>query len=228
MLRKWEDLPKKMQNDKIYPYYKSLEKKKLSLLIKRIFDIIVSAIMIILLAPLLLVIFILIKKDSKGKAIYKSIRITQYNREFEIYKFRTMVENADKIGSQVTTDNDNRITNIGKTLRKFRLDELPQLFNILKGDMSFVGTRPESKIYVDRYTDEMYATLLLRAGVTSDASVEYKDEAKLIKNSKNVDDTYINQILPEKMNYNLKNLKNFSLKSDFRILIKTVIAVFIK
>lgn len=225
MLKKWDDLPLEMRKDEILSYYKILKKKQVSLFLKRIFDIIMSLILIIILFPLLIILAILIKKDSKGEIIYKSTRITQYNKEFQIYKFRTMVKDADKIGSQVTVGNDNRITKIGKTLRKYRLDEIPQLFNILKGDMSFVGTRPESPYYVKHYTNEMYATLLLKAGVTSETSIEYKDEANLLRDETDTDKIYIEKILPEKMKYNLKSARDFSLAKDIKTMIKTVIAV---
>ena len=225
MLKKWDDLPLEMRKDEILSYYKILKKKQVSLFLKRIFDIIMSLILIIILFPLLIILAILIKKDSKGEIIYKSTRITQYNKEFQIYKFRTMVKDADKIGSQVTVGNDNRITKIGKTLRKYRLDEIPQLFNILKGDMSFVGTRPESPYYVKHYTNEMYATLLLKAGVTSETSIEYKDEANLLRDEIDTDKIYIEKILPEKMKYNLKSVRDFSLAKDIKTMIKTVIAV---
>lgn len=225
MLKKWDDLPLEMRKDEILSYYKILKNKQVSLFLKRIFDIIMSLILIIILFPLLIILAILIKKDSKGEIIYKSTRITQYNKEFQIYKFRTMVKDADKIGSQVTVGNDNRITKIGKTLRKYRLDEIPQLFNILKGDMSFVGTRPESPYYVKHYTNEMYATLLLKAGVTSETSIEYKDEANLLRDETDTDKIYIEKILPEKMKYNLKSVRDFSLAKDIKTMIKTVIAV---
>ncbi|MDU0945962.1 MULTISPECIES: sugar transferase [Anaerococcus] len=225
MLKKWDDLPLEMRKDEILSYYKILKKKQVSLFLKRIFDIIMSLILIIILFPLLIILAILIKRDSKGEIIYKSTRITQYNKEFQIYKFRTMVKDADKIGSQVTVGNDNRITKIGKTLRKYRLDEIPQLFNILKGDMSFVGTRPESPYYVKHYTNEMYATLLLKAGVTSETSIEYKDEANLLRDETDTDKIYIEKILPEKMKYNLKSVRDFSLAKDIKTMIKTVIAV---
>lgn len=225
MLEKWDDLPLEMRKDEILSYYKILKKKQVSLFLKRIFDIIMSLILIIILFPLLIILAILIKRDSKGEIVYKSTRITQYNKEFQIYKFRTMVKDADKIGSQVTVGNDNRITKIGKTLRKYRLDEIPQLFNILKGDMSFVGTRPESPYYVKHYTNEMYATLLLKAGVTSETSIEYKDEANLLRDETDTDKIYIEKILPEKMKYNLKSVRDFSLAKDIKTMIKTVIAV---
>lgn len=225
MLKKRDELPLEMRKDEILPYYKILRNKQISLFLKRIFDIIMSLILIIVMSPLLIILAILIKRDSKGEIIYKSTRITQYNKEFQIYKFRTMVKDADKIGSQVTVGNDNRITKIGKTLRKYRLDEIPQLFNILKGDMSFVGTRPESQYYVKHYTNEMYATLLLKAGVTSETSIEYKDEANLLRDETDTDKIYIEKILPEKMKYNLKSVREFSLAKDIKTMIKTVVVV---
>ncbi|WP_302317784.1 sugar transferase, partial [Holdemanella biformis] len=164
MLKNWNELPEYMRTDEVRPYYDLLQRKKISLFFKRVFDIVVSLIMIILCSPILLIISILIVKDSKGGVFYRQERVTQYGRVFRIFKFRTMVQNADQIGTQVTVSNDSRITKIGSKLRNCRLDELPQLFNIFLGDMTFVGTRPESVRYVNSYTNEMYATLLLPAG----------------------------------------------------------------
>ncbi len=144
MLKNWNKLPEYMRTDEVRPYYDLLQKKRLSLFFKRVFDIVVSLIMIILCSPILLIISILIVKDSKGGVFYRQERVTQYGRVFRIFKFRTMVKNADQIGTQVTVSNDSRITKIGSKLRNCRLDELPQLFNIFLGDMTFVGTRPES------------------------------------------------------------------------------------
>ena len=172
MLKNWNELPEYMRTDEVRPYYDLLQKKRLSLFFKRVFDIVVSLIMIILCSPILLIISILIVKDSKGGVFYRQERVTQYGRVFRIFKFRTMVQNADQIGTQVTVSNDSRITKIGSKLRNCRLDELPQLFNIFLGDMTFVGTRPESVHYVKSYTNEMYATLLIPAGVTSEASIQ--------------------------------------------------------
>ncbi len=225
MLREWDKLPFYMQTEAVKPYYDSLQKKTRNILIKRMFDFTVSLVMLIILSPLLFLISILIVTDSKGGIFYRQERITQYGRKFKIFKFRTMVANADKIGAQVTVENDGRITKIGIILRKYRLDELPQLINILLGDMSFVGTRPESTYYVKKYTNEMFATLLLPAGVTSEASIRYKDEAKLLNEAENVDEVYIKQILPEKMKYNLESIKRFSFITDIKIMIFTVVAV---
>lgn len=225
MLKNWKELPEYMRTDEVRPYYDLLQKKKISLFFKRVFDIVVSLIMIILCSPILLIISILIVKDSKGGVFYRQERVTQYGRVFRIFKFRTMVQNADQIGSQVTVSNDSRITKIGSKLRNCRLDELPQLFNIFLGDMTFVGTRPESVHYVKSYTSEMYATLLLPAGVTSEASIEYKDEADLLDKADDVDNVYINEVLPEKMKYNLNSIKEFSFFKEIATMFRTVIAV---
>ena len=225
MLKNWNELPEYMRTDEVRPYYDLLQRKKLSLFFKRVFDIVISLIMIILCSPILLIISILIVKDSKGGVFYRQERVTQYGRVFRIFKFRTMVQNADQIGTQVTVSNDSRITKIGSKLRNCRLDELPQLFNIFLGDMTFVGTRPESVHYVKSYTNEMYATLLLPAGVTSEASIEYKDEAELLDQADDVDSVYINKVLPEKMKYNLNSIKKFSFFKEIATMFRTVFAV---
>lgn len=225
MLKNWNELPEYMRTDEVRPYYDLLQRKKLSLFFKRVFDIVISLIMIILCSPILLIISILIVKDSKGGVFYRQERVTQYGRVFRIFKFRTMVQNADQIGTQVTVSNDSRITKIGSKLRNCRLDELPQLFNIFLGDMTFVGTRPESVHYVKSYTNEMYATLLLPAGVTSEASIEYKDEADLLDKADDVDSVYINEVLPEKMKYNLNSIKEFSFFKEIATMFRTVFAV---
>lgn len=180
MLRKWEDLPQEMQTEEVRPYYDLLRRKQGSLLCKRLFDILASLVLLVLLSPVFLVLAIAIKLDSHGPVFYRQVRVTQYGREFRIFKFRTMVQNADRIGSQVTVSGDSRITRVGKVIRSCRLDEIGQLLNVLGGSMSFVGTRPEVPKYVARYTPEMMATLLLPAGVTSEASIRYKDEAELL------------------------------------------------
>lgn len=225
MLREWEKLPKFMQTEEVRPYYERLKKKKVSLALKRIFDVIVSSIMLVILSPLLIIISIFIVADSNGGVFYRQERVTQYGKKFRIFKFRTMVANADKIGTQVTVSNDSRVTKIGEKLRKYRLDELPQLINIILGDMTFVGTRPESTHYVKRYTPEMFATFLLPAGVTSDASIKYKDEAELLDKADDVDKVYVEKILPEKMKYNLESIRTFSFIHDIGTMIKTVFAV---
>lgn len=225
MLIEWKYIPENIRNDKVKEYYNILLRKKKSLILKRIFDIIFSSIMLIFLLPFFVIIGILIKLDSKGPIFFRQTRVTQYGRKFKIYKFRTMVNNADKIGSKVTVDNDIRITRVGNLLRGLRLDEMPQLINVLIGEMSFVGTRPEVVKYVNKYNDEMKATLLLPAGITSNASIEYKDEARLLINCDNVDEVYIKKILPEKMKYNLNSIRKFSFLGDMKTMLKTVMAV---
>lgn len=225
IMKKWDKLPDVMKTDEVKPYYLALKRKTASLIIKRVFDIIVSLILLILLSPVFLVISIMIKTDSKGPVMFRQVRVTQYGKTFRIFKFRTMVTDAEKLGTQVTVDSDSRITKTGNRLRKCRLDEIPQLLNILKGEMSFVGTRPEVEKYVNCYTPEMMATLLLPAGVTSTASIAYKDEDRLLKDAVSPDDVYVKQILPEKMKYNLEYLKNFGFFYDIRVMIRTVTAV---
>lgn len=222
---KWEELPADMQVDEIRKYYDILQKHKIGLKVKRMFDVIVAGAMIVVLIPVFLVLSILIKLDSKGPVMFRQVRVTTYGKTFRIFKFRTMVNNADKIGTQVTTKGDSRVTRMGKILRGCRLDELPQLFNILSGDMSFVGTRPEVVKYVEHYTNEMKATLLLPAGVTSEASIKYKDEERLLENAENADEVYIKQVLPEKMKYNLQAIEKFSFWNDIKTMVRTVIAV---
>ena len=224
-MRKWNDLPKEMQVEQVKKYYEILQCHKGSLLAKRIFDIIVASLLVVILSPILLFLSILIKKDSPGPVMFRQVRVTTYGKPFRIFKFRTMVNNADKIGTQVTTKGDSRVTRMGKMLRGCRLDELPQLFNVLKGEMSFVGTRPEVEKYVAHYTDEMKATLLMPAGITSRASIEYKDEERLLESAENADEVYIHQVLPEKMKYNLRAIEKFSFWDDIKTMFATVIAV---
>lgn len=221
ILRKWENLPDNMKNDSVKKYYDLLYKKRLSLVAKRIFDIVVAIVSLIILSPVFIILSIAIKLDSKGPVMFRQVRVTQYEKKFKIFKFRTMVNNADKIGTQVTTKNDTRVTNIGKFLRKCRLDEIPQLFNIILGDMSFVGTRPEVVKYVERYSDEMLSTLLLPAGVTSEASIQFKDEEYLLANAENADETYIKEILPKKMKYNLRSIVRFSILNEIKTMFRT-------
>lgn len=225
MLRECNKLPKYMRTDEVRPYYEYLKKKKVSLIMKRSFDVIVASIMLLILLPLLVVVSFLIVTDSKGGVFYRQERVTQYGRKFRIFKFRTMVTNADKIGTQVTVQNDVRITKIGNKLRKYRIDEIPQLINIILGDMTFVGTRPESTYYVRHYTPEMFATLLLPAGVTSEASIRYKDEAELLEKAENVDEVYVKKVLPDKMKYNLESMRVFSFRREIGTMIKTVAVI---
>ena len=228
-LRQWNELPDRMRTREVRKYYNIIAQRRGWFRAKRVFDVIVSLIMLVFLAIPMAAIAAMIKLDSKGPVFFRQERVTQYGRIFKIYKFRTMVNNASRIGSQVTVAGDARITKVGKFLRKFRLDEFPQLFNIIAGDMTLVGTRPEVKKYVEKYTDEMMATLLMPAGVTSYASIMYKDEDEVISNlqksGKTVDEIYIKDVLPEKMKYNLEYIRKFSFGYDIRLCFKTVIGV---
>lgn len=225
MLKKWETLPDYMKNDEVRIYYDSLQKKKLSMFLKRVMDLVGGLILLILLAIPMIVISIMIKLDSEGPVFYRQERITTYGKHFKIHKFRTMVSNADKIGSTVTVGNDSRITKVGAKLRGCRLDELPQVLDLISGNMSFVGTRPEAVKYVEQYKPEYMATLLLPAGITSEASIRYKDEAELLDAASDVDKTYIEEVLPGKMKYNLDSIKNFSFFGDIATMFRTVLAV---
>ena len=228
-LVEWERLPKRMRNESVRPYYDRLRVRKKDLAAKRAMDVAAGAVLTVILSPVMLILAAAIKIDSRGSVFFRQERITQYGRSYRIFKFRTMVADADKKGPAVTTSGDSRITRMGRLLRKCRLDELPQLFNVLAGDMSFVGTRPEVKKYVDAYTEEMWATLLLPAGITSRTSIAYKDEdevmEKYLKEGGTVDEVYIRHVLPEKMRYNLEYLKNFSIAGDIKVMIDTVFAV---
>ena len=223
------NVDKRFETEIVKKYRENIQKKKVSLFIKLFFDRVLALLMLIPLSPIILGIAIWIKLDSEGPVFYRQERITTYGRTFKIFKFRTMVKDADKMGAAVTQQNDPRISKVGHKLRKVRLDELPQLINVLIGDMSFVGVRPEVAKYVDRYTDEMNATLLLPAGITSPASIEYKDEDEVIEKYKgsgrSIDDIYVEEILPDKMKYNLKYIKEFSVINDIKIMIRTALAV---
>lgn len=225
ILCKWDALPEKMRCDEVREYYDILNSRKGSLIAKRIFDLILSLFLVIVISPILLFLIFLIKIDDPGPAFFRQVRVTTNGKKFRIFKFRTMVVDAEKLGTQVTKENDLRVTKIGNKLRKYRLDELPQLLNIITGDMSFVGTRPEVPRYVESYSNEMLATLLLPAGVTSEASIAYKDEDKLIGSSNKPDEVYIEKVLPEKMKYNLDALKNFCFIGEIKVIIMTVGAV---
>lgn len=221
----FEKLPDVLQNDAVKPYYDILNKKRMSLCFKRIMDLCLALVIMLLLLIPMAVIAVIIKLTSEGPVLYKQERVTKYDKTFRIWKFRTMTVGADKAGALVTSDNDARITRIGKTLRRFRLDELPQIFHVLSGKMSFVGTRPEVRRYVDRYTPEMYATLLMPAGITSLASIRFKDEAEMIgdvSDPDEVDRIYVEEILPKKMAFNLEYLSRFGFRRDIRLMFSTV------
>lgn len=227
MLKPFEKLPKEFQNDEVKKYYDILSKKKRSIILKRITDIVLAIFLIIVLAlPMLLIAFIIKISATKGPVFYKQVRVTQYGKEFKILKFRTMIVGSDQCGELLTKEGDERVTLIGRALRKYRLDELPQIFHVLTGKMSIVGTRPEVIKYVERYEPIYYATLLLPAGITSFASIKYKDEDKLLKEGDDVDEIYIKKILPDKMKYNLKYIQRFGFRRDLFLMFKTLKEVF--
>ncbi len=224
-MKKWDKLPDEFKNDEVRPYYEILSRRTGSLIVKRCSDFIAALVMTVIFLPFMLIIAVWIKCDSRGKVLFLQKRVTKYGRTFNIFKFRTMVSDAEKQGTQVTVKNDSRITRAGRFLRKCRLDELPQLFNVLKGDMTFVGTRPEVPKYVERYTPEMYATLLMPAGITSLASIKFKDEEKLLDGAENADDVYVNTVLPQKMKFNLEYISRFSFFYDIKLMFMTFFAV---
>ena len=223
-LKKWEKLPLSMQNEEVRAYYDILKRKRCALFFKRLFDIVLSALMLIIFSPTFIVLAVAIKIDSRGPVFYRQERVTQYGKTFRIFKFRSMVKDADK-SSQITLDNDSRVTRVGKFIRKCRLDEICQLIDVFRGTMTFVGTRPEVPKYVKEYTPQMMATLLLPAGITSLASIYYKDEAELLENAEDADAVYIEKILPAKMHYNLKAIEQFGFWRDIKIMFMTVFAM---
>ena len=226
-LRRWEDLPDFMRVEEVRPYWEILDKKRGQLFFKRVFDLTVSLILLVFLAIPMAVIAILIKRDSEGPVFYRQERVTTYGKHFHIHKFRTMVNNAEKIGTSVTVGHDSRITKLGAKLRGLRLDELPQVFDVIKGDMSFVGTRPEAVKYVEQYKPEYFATLLMPAGITSEASIRYKDEDKLLSvaAADDVDKVYIEEVLPAKMVWNLESIRRFRFLREILTMFRTVLAV---
>lgn len=224
MLRKWEELPAEMQIPEVRRYYDILNKKKPAIFAKRLFDIVLSGLLLVVLSPVFAVTAVAIKADSKGPVFYRQVRVTRYGEKFRIFKFRSMVSGADK-GSQLTLKGDSRVTKTGAFIRKFKIDELSQLIDVFRGKMTFVGTRPEVPKYVEKYTPEMLATLLLPAGITSEASVYYKDESKLLDASTDTEKTYLEVVLPDKMKYNLRAIEKFSLVQDIKILVMTALAV---
>ncbi len=227
ILKPFDKLPSQFQNDDVRYYYDMLSTKRASLIFKRVADFVLALVMTALLIIPMAVIAVIIKLSSTGPVFYKQERVTTYGEKFMILKFRTMKVGSDKAGL-LTLENDDRITGIGKVLRKLRLDELPQIFHVLSGKMSIVGTRPEVQKYVEQYTPAMYATLLMPAGITSFASIEYKDEDKIIgeaTSSQEVDEIYISKILPDKMKYNLRYIEDFSFFYDIKLMFKTVMQV---
>ena len=231
MLRRWEELPEFLRCAEVRPYWEALRKKRGQLLVKRALDLLLATMMLALLLIPMAIIAAWVKLDSKGPVFYRQERVTTYGKRFRIHKFRTMCQNASALGTAVTSGGDPRITKAGKRLRAVRLDELPQVLDVLTGNMSFVGTRPEAVKYVEAYRPEWNATLLLPAGITSECSIRYKDEEKLLADaaktgSGEVDRVYVEEILPEKMKINLESLRTFSLGNEIRTMIRTVGAVF--
>ena len=225
MLRKWENLPDFLRTPEIKPYYDGLKKKSGSLVLKRVFDIVVSAILLIILSPIILILAIAIKLDSPGPVFYRQVRVTQYGRRFKIHKFRSMCDGADKKGTLVTVGNDSRVTRVGKLVRKCRLDEIAQLIDVLKGDMTFVGVRPEVLKYVEKYKPEWNATFVLPAGVTNLTCIYFKDEDEMLAGVDDADKVYVEDILPIKMKWNLKGIKGFSFWGDIKLMFMTFFAV---
>ena len=223
--REWDELPEFMKVLEVKPYYDTLRNHKTELILKRFFDVIVASGLFVIFAIPMCILAIVIKIDSPGPVFYRQERVTAYGRIFRIHKFRTMVHNAEQIGTSITVSEDKRVTRVGKKLRNFRLDELPQIFDILEGTMSFVGTRPEAVKYVKQYKQKYFATLLLPAGITSEASIRYKDEYKLLDASNNVDKIYLEQVLPAKMKWNLESIRRFGFFREILTMIRTVLAV---
>lgn len=224
-LQSWNKLPDELRTSEVRPYYEILSKKRGVLLVKRVFDVVVAALLLIALSPTFLILALAIKLDSPGSVFYRQERVTQNGKRFRIFKFRSMTRDAERRGTAVTVLNDARVTRVGTFLRKYRLDEIPQLFDVLRGTMTFVGTRPEVPRYVESYSSEMMATLLLPAGVVSWASIFYKDEAKLLDSAQDADKVYVEKVLPAKMRYNLAELKKFSVAGDVKTMFEAVAAV---
>ena len=225
MLKQWDDLPGFMRCPEVRPYWEILNKKRGQLVLKRVFDLVVGVILLIFLAIPMAIIAWMIKREDQGPVFYRQERVTTYGKRFRIHKFRTMVVNADKIGTTVTVGNDSRITKVGRKIRRLRLDELPQVFDVILGDMSFVGTRPETVKYVERYKPEYNATLLMPAGITSEASIRYKDEDRLLNAADDVDEVYVNEVLPAKMKWNLESIHRFRFLREILTMFRTVLAV---
>ena len=193
---------------------------------KRTFDVVTATAGLIILSPVIAVIAIAIKRGSKGPLVYRGTRVGMNGEPFHMLKFRTMVVDADKIGGSSTPEDDPRVTPIGKTLRKYKLDELPQLLNVLKGDMSFVGPRPQVQWAVDLYTPEEREILKVRPGITDEASLKFSNEAEILKGSKDPDKDYIEKIHPEKMRLSREYVRNRSFSGDLSIIARTAGAIF--
>ena len=223
----YQELPDSMKNEYSQKYLVLLKRRRISLAGKRVFDLVVSFLILAVLSPILLLLALAIKLDSKGPVFYRQVRVGRYNTDFKIFKFRTMVQNADRIGPALTIGEDSRITRVGRLIRKLRLDEFSQLLNVLGGSMSLVGPRPEVRKYVEVYTPEYLATLLVRPGITATSSIAFKDEDKLLNSGGNPEQIYVEQILPPKMALNLEYLKDITVWNDIKIMFQTLTAVFL-
>lgn len=202
-----------------------LEKRKLQLALKRAMDIVISGGALVVIWPVLLLIALAIKIDDPGPVFYRQVRVGKDGREFRIYKFRTMIVDADKKGLQITVGRDNRITRMGRLLRKTKLDELAQLINVLVGDMSFVGPRPEVPRYVNMYTPYQRQVLLVRPGITDYASIAYRNENDMLEKAEDPERMYIDVIMPDKIELNMKYLREISPLADIRLILSTIVAV---
>ena len=202
-----------------------LQQKRLQLILKRVFDIVVSFIGLVILSPLFIILAIVIVSDSKGPVFFKQTRVGRNGVLFKIYKFRTMIEDAEAKGMQLTVGDDSRITNVGAFLRKTKIDELHQLINVLKGEMSFVGPRPEVPKYVELYTEDQRQVLMVRPGITDLASIEYRNESALLATTDNPEKVYLEEIIPGKLELNRKYIVNMSLAIDMRIIMRTISAI---
>ncbi|MDD6223131.1 MAG: sugar transferase [Lachnospiraceae bacterium] len=224
-MRRFEDLPEDMRTPEVKEYYDCLVSRRAYRFLKRAFDIAAASVLTVILLIPMAVIAVRIKMSSPGPVFFRQTRVTRYGKTFRIFKFRTMVTDAEAVGPQVTMNEDPRVTPIGHALREHRLDEIPQLFNILAGSMTFVGTRPEVPKYVACYTPVMRATLLMPAGLTSRTSIAFKDEAQMLavaESPEEADRIYVEEVLPRKMKYNLENLKNGSCREDLSVLFQTI------
>lgn len=202
-----------------------LERRKLQLALKRAMDIVISGGALAVLWPVLLLIALAIKIDDPGPVFYRQVRVGRNGKEFRIFKFRTMIVDADKKGLQITVGRDNRITRMGRLLRKTKLDELAQLINVLLGEMSFVGPRPEVPKYVNMYTPYQRQVLLVRPGITDYASIAYRNENDMLEGAEDPERMYIDVIMPDKIELNMKYLHEISPLADIRLILKTVAAV---
>lgn len=192
---------------------------------KRLFDITLATIGLIFAAPLLLILGALVRLDTPGPALYRSKRVGQAGVQFDMLKLRTMVVDADCVGSAVTHSQDPRVTRVGRLLRQYKLDELTQLINVLRGEMSIVGPRPESPCYVRQYTPEQRCVLQVRPGITGQAQIEYRNEELLLKDCADIEQEYVSNVLPRKLAIDLDYVQHRNMLMDLRIILQTVVCV---